>query len=71
MLRGIDVSSYQRKIDWTKVKPYIDFAIIRCGYGNDLRRQDDIYFERKFCGSFILKPRFRFRKTRDVLLLQE
>lgn len=46
MLRGIDVSSYQRKIDWTKVKPYIDFAIIRCGYGNDIRRQDDVYFER-------------------------
>ncbi len=44
--RGIDVSSYQGKIDWSKVKPYIDFAIIRCGWGNDLRRQDDVYFER-------------------------
>lgn len=49
--RGIDVSSYQGKIDWEKVKPYIDFAIIRCGYGNDDRRQDDVYFERnaKLC----------------------
>ena len=46
MRRGIDVSSYQGRIDWEKVKPYIDFAIIRCGYGNDLRNQDDIYFER-------------------------
>lgn len=46
MRKGIDVSSYQRKIDWTKVKPYIDFAIIRCGFGNDVRRQDDIYYER-------------------------
>lgn len=46
MRKGIDVSSYQGKIDWSKVKPYIDFAIIRCGYGNDIRSQDDIYFER-------------------------
>ncbi len=46
MRKGIDVSSWQGKIDWTKVKPYIDFAIIRCGYGSDVRRQDDVYFER-------------------------
>lgn len=45
-VRGIDVSSYQGKIDWERVKPYIDFAIIRCGYGNNLKSQDDIYFER-------------------------
>lgn len=46
MKQGIDVSSYQGLIDWTKVKPHIDFAIIRCGYGNNLRSQDDIYYER-------------------------
>lgn len=46
MKKGIDVSSYQGKIDWSKVKPYIDFAIIRCGWGNNLKRQDDVYFER-------------------------
>lgn len=46
MRRGIDVSSYQGNIDWTKVRPFIDFAIIRCGWGNDIRRQDDVYFER-------------------------
>ncbi len=46
MKRGIDVSSYQGRIDWTRVKPYIDFAIIRCGFGNNLRSQDDVYFER-------------------------
>ena len=46
MKRGIDVSSYQGKIDWSRVKPYIDFAIIRCGWGNDTRRQDDVYYER-------------------------
>lgn len=46
MLKGIDVSSYQGRIDWNKVKPYIDFAIIRCGWGNDTRHQDDVYYER-------------------------
>ncbi len=46
MRKGIDVSSYQGRIDWTRVKPYIDFTIIRCGYGSDLRSQDDVYFER-------------------------
>lgn len=46
MTKGIDVSSYQGRIDWTRVKPYIDFAIIRCGWGNNLERQDDVYFER-------------------------
>ena len=46
MRRGIDVSSYQGRIDWERVKPHIDFAIIRCGWGNDSRRQDDVYFER-------------------------
>lgn len=46
MIKGIDVSSYQGRIDWTRVKPYIDFAIIRCGWGNDVESQDDIYYER-------------------------
>lgn len=46
MKKGIDVSSYQGRIDWTKVKPHIDFAILRCGFGNDIRRQDDTEFER-------------------------
>lgn len=51
MSKGIDVSSYQGLIDWTRVKPYIDFAIIRCGWGNNLLSQDDIYCERntKLC----------------------
>ena len=46
MQKGIDVSSYQGKIDWSSLKPHIDFAIIRCGWGNDSEEQDDIYFER-------------------------
>ena len=46
MRMGIDVSSYQGRIDWNKVKDEIDFAIIRCGWGNDDVRQDDVYYER-------------------------
>lgn len=32
---GIDVSAWQGKIDWEKVKPHVDFAIIRLGYGQN------------------------------------
>ena len=40
--KGIDVSYHNGKIDWEKVKADgIDFAIIRCGYGDDDTRQDD------------------------------
>lgn len=41
--RIIDVSEHQKKIDWEKVRPYIDGAIIRTGYGDDLESQDDKY----------------------------
>lgn len=44
MLHGIDVSSHQGKIDWNLVKPNIEFAIIRCGYGSDFKNQDDSRF---------------------------
>ena len=43
---GIDVSQYQGVIDWEKVKEHIDFAIIRCGYGQDIEGQDDRMFKR-------------------------
>lgn len=33
--KGIDVSQHQGTIDWGKVKPSIDFAIIRAGYGKN------------------------------------
>lgn len=46
-LTGIDVSSWQKTIDWNKVKAAgIDFAIIRCGYGNNQIDQDDSQFLR-------------------------
>lgn len=44
--KGIDVSSYQGNIDWEQAKNYIEFAIIRCGYGNNIASQDDIKFSR-------------------------
>lgn len=45
MYHGIDVSSYQKEIDWKKTKKEIDFAIIRCGYGNNISSQDDKYYK--------------------------
>lgn len=42
----IDVSVYQGVIDWAKVKPNIDGAIIRIGYGQDMASQDDKYAEK-------------------------
>lgn len=41
---GIDVSHWQGTINWDAVAPNIDFAIIRCGYGDDLTDQDDSYW---------------------------
>ena len=48
MLKGIDVSHYQGEINWERVKPQIDFAILRCGLGDDIKSQDDRYFERNY-----------------------
>lgn len=42
----IDVSTHQGIIDWEKVKPHIDGAILRCGYGMDMESQDDAQFKR-------------------------
>ena len=42
---GIDVSVWQGEINWSKVKnDGVDFAIIRCGYGQDQADQDDEYW---------------------------
>lgn len=46
MKKIIDVSVWQGVIDWEKVKPQIDGAILRCGYGSDLTKQDDEQFKR-------------------------
>lgn len=44
-LKGIDVSYWQGKIDWKKVKAAgVDFAIIRCAYGSNSKSNDDSRF---------------------------
>lgn len=45
-LKGIDVSHHQGEIDWVKVRPQIDFAILSVGYGDNLPYQDDKQFKR-------------------------
>ena len=47
MVKGIDVSEFQGQIDWNKVKnDGIEFAILRVGFGMDIKSQDDKYIER-------------------------
>ncbi|MBR3268667.1 MAG: glycoside hydrolase family 25 protein [Oscillospiraceae bacterium] len=48
MTKGIDLSLYQKKIDWSKVTA--DFAIIRAGYGR-YPHQKDSMFESHYAGA--------------------
>lgn len=41
MLKGIDVSYANNKIDWSKASKEVDFAIIRCGFGSESPDQAD------------------------------
>lgn len=46
MVKGIDVSCWQNKIDWVKVKAAgIEFAMIRAGFGNDASQIDSHFKE--------------------------
>lgn len=48
MKKGIDVSKWQRNIDFQKIKnDGIDFVIIRIGYGK-YESQKDLYFEKNY-----------------------
>lgn len=40
-MHGIDVSKHNGTIDWSSVRGNIDYAIIRCGYGQNYVNQDD------------------------------
>ena len=42
----IDVSEHQGVLNWEALKPHIDGAIIRCGYGSDYTNQDDKQWSR-------------------------
>lgn len=45
-MKGIDVSQHNGNIDWNKVKPNIDFAILRLGWiGNHNNHTMDLRFE--------------------------
>lgn len=45
-LFGVDVGYSQGKINWDKLAPHIDFAIIECGYGQNRTDQDDAQWKR-------------------------
>ena len=50
-MKGIDVSSYQGTIDWTKVKNEgYKFAIIRLGIGDNIESQDDTQLKNNING---------------------
>ncbi|QNK41811.1 glycoside hydrolase family 25 protein [Caproicibacter fermentans] len=45
--RGIDVSSNNGTVDWAAAKAAgLNYAILRCGYGDDIQSQDDGQFGR-------------------------
>lgn len=48
MMRGIDVSKWQKKVDFNKAKDSgIGFAILRAGYGKEVK-QKDVYFDANY-----------------------
>lgn len=47
MKKGIDVSHYQKKIDWAKVRNVVDYAITKIGEGRYSNQKDE-YFERNY-----------------------
>lgn len=49
-LKLIDVSYHNGEINWSEVKNHVDGAIIRCGYGSDIEKQDDKMFHENVKG---------------------
>ena len=44
MIKGIDLSTYQKQVNYKKLKEEgIDFAIIRCGYGKEKTQKDNMF----------------------------
>ena len=50
MLKGIDISYCEPKVDWNTLKDSVDFVIIRAGYGR-LLSQKDTMFESHYAGA--------------------
>lgn len=44
-MKGIDISDHNGNINWAKVSKKIDYAILRVGYGNNMKSQDDKKFK--------------------------
>lgn len=58
-MKGVDVSKWQGNINWKKVsKTDVDFAIVRCGFGDNLTSQDDEYWEKNVAGCIKYKIPF-------------
>ena len=58
-MKGVDVSKWQGNINWKKVsKTDVDFAIIRCGFGDNITSQDDAYWEKNVAGCIKYKIPF-------------
>ncbi len=50
-MKGIDVSEWNYDIDWERVTATdVDYAMIRCGYGDNIESQDDKYFKQNVKG---------------------
>lgn len=50
-MKGIDVSKWNGDINWKTVATTdVDYAIIRCGYGDNYVYQDDAYWEQNVKG---------------------
>jgi len=47
MKKGIDVSHYQKKIDWAKAKKVVEFSILKIGEGRYSNQKDE-YFESNY-----------------------
>lgn len=46
MAMGADISTFNGRVDFEKLKEQVDFVIIRCGYGSNYEFQDDDRFRR-------------------------
>lgn len=45
MKKGVDLSTYQYgMVNFEKLSKEVDFVILRCGYGDDIKKQDDDSF---------------------------
>lgn len=46
MLKGVDLSTWNKNVDYNALKGQgIDFAILRCGYGKDAGQKDEMFEE--------------------------